>query len=697
MTLETLLSADTGTDTNTAASAISTAAKRKSDELRRKISLHRQQFPQPPLSSPHRTELSKLDRALDDIESEYPQDEAALKAKAQERLHIYIKDVLHLAIAGYEKKYPRRAAGKRQKNIQELKSIIDHSQNYDGLTRSLEEYFQSNEYYRGHSNQSELEDMIIKCLWDNDELVQQACEIFGDPSIQHPAPLTSSVHTVQTAYEDQEYTLSYTFNDFIEYAIDKYCEEESIDRTRLYDVTYEHPKKFRIDNILQIKKLLVEPVLSTQELSELSSEEQATETIKRRLANIRNYINGPEFTHSFRSDLKSYITDVVSYYEKLFEKREDKTSESIAQKAKIRFWKSPDGNTKNLVLFLHGWGDCVEAGNLIGKLFKDRNFNMYSYDHWGHGFDNERWSNTFPSIPPDLLCLQFRKFLEAVSPSFDNVFLVGHSLGGAVLAAEHEYIERQDKVRTVSLLTPAISSNVLKLLDLRRLAHPALHPETSYRIFRHSEPAEPVKNKSVPPRDQAQQVEEPVPAEASLVPPSSTARTTKKEEKRMGSDRFRLFHSLLPFMRRAFNALVRFFNKKIASSKKWTFHVAINDRYRLKEEAETLEELHNKQIASPDFIPYGQPVAPTQQPLSTPVHAQPAAEEPAGSDQPVAALTEPKTQEKPLFKSNCTFFKHKELHSIPWTRYPHTILGDGVVKPIVEEERQLSRAAPVMA
>ncbi|MBI5448012.1 MAG: alpha/beta fold hydrolase [Gammaproteobacteria bacterium] len=509
----------------------------------------------------------------------------------------HLQNALDEAISHYKKAHPWHAKHTRQKNIEEIKEIIRNSPDHDTLRKKLEKYFLKKQdhkdkegervwkgYSRGPLSRSALEDDIYKCLWNYDQLYQLLDDQFGK---QLPP------------YQDIEVNITYTLADFISAAIDTYKEEKS-------------------------NKIATCRQFSINEINHLLKEikgETAEDTVKNQIQAIRLHLNCKEYSDPLLSHFRQYILDVLEYYEKLFPKRSNLDSVEVTQLLNVRILPAKDGNTKNVVAFLHGWTDSTESGNTLGRLFQEKNYTMICYDHYGHGFDDHRWDTTFRSIPPILLAIQFRKFCTELSESPEkfikgasketiSIGLVGHSLGGALLAHQRTFIDEQPKITSVVLSAPSFSEWIINLaVFIWRLLRAALDPEFKRSYFRHSEP---VPQESVP-----------------VSPLSTPLSSQKKSERRMGSNRFGLFNSLLPFMRHSYKTSERQMTDNTPPKKTWHYEAGERDRYLVDEQ---LEKLKNKN----------------------------------------------KHPEQCKFK-----LFPVQGHGIPWTRYPEKVLNKGIVKRIV--------------
>ena len=126
-----------------------------------------------------------------------------------------------------------------------------------------------------------------------------------------------------------------------------------------------------------------------------------------------------------------------------------------SRKLFIRTWR-PDNSKidpKGIILIAHGYAEHSGRYNYTAKYFTDRNFTVYSSDHYGHGRSDGVKADVpdFNIFVDDLdFILSKIKNLEKNKP----VFLLGHSMGGAIsviLASRSK-----DKLKGLILSGPSI-------------------------------------------------------------------------------------------------------------------------------------------------------------------------------------------------------------------------------------------------
>jgi|GEM_PF-4462274 len=546
-------------------------------------------------------------------------------------LDTHFKESLQHSIDTYKKAHPRRAKTSREKNIQDIQKIIQQSKTPTDLIHTLQYYFLDDDYQRGALYRSSLQDELVKCIENYEPVLRAAIATFGHPFARKSAQDNASfIH--QPDPKDEKRELFFTLDAFIEDAIEVYLEEKSSrlhphrasniktirtilenktisKEERLAQIeTYVHSNQFHHPLGSDLKHRLLEAVTLFRRLNDcckpLSAHIEAAlqaylhekshavsfnrthhieqirkilqDTLalgkKEQVAELVKFFKSDHFQPKFRSTLRKKVLAAARYALSLpnntYHLSQD-DPEKIIRKVATRAYTTATPQSENLIMGLHGVTDGKEVFDTLGELAQRHGFDTVSFDQWGHGEDDDRFQPAFKTTPAALLRITAKAFLAQQSGNYKNICLVGHSLGGAVFATMHDYIEANPKVRHVSLLAPAISKTVVSLADVTRLSRPSMYSAARYRYFRHSKPIE----------------------------PSSSDHTTKtaskvRIERRMGAKTFSIW-SLLPFMPRAFKALERLITGE-KPSKVWDIWVGSRDRYHIDKEAKTLDALNTE-------------------------------------------------------------------------------------------------------
>ncbi|KTD52492.1 short chain dehydrogenase [Legionella quinlivanii] len=348
-----------------------------------------------------------------------------------------LKDAIMAALHRYKTEFPRRAASPhRATDIAYLNTTVNTAVNPDSLLSELEDYFSSDSYYTGITDQSVLEALIVEELLKINKELQQSFNTFGYSPQPHPAK-----HETPEGAKDGNISLNYSLNDFIHYAIDKYISEKqgNIPQYRQYDIE-------KLRDILKGKQ---------NDLKKLEL--------------IEEFLNG--LTHPFNSYLKQYLRQSLQ----LFQSNPSKTFIT-------RIWEPDIPSTpEKIMVFLHGWHDSVNSADKLAREAVKNGFKVIAYDHRGHGNDAQRQKR---NISTDLLRIDFRKFINHINIQNPNaeLALVGHSMGGAILTVENAFInnlanENGKAVKCVSLLAPAVMSGFHKMASPLKLFYRNMHPD----------------------------------------------------------------------------------------------------------------------------------------------------------------------------------------------------------------------------
>ena len=319
-----------------------------------------------------------------------------LPTELQEVIRDFKEEVIK-TLDNYEEKICKRnPRPERKANIKDLKKIItDPSINdFYELTRRMGIYFLSTDGKRKRrealctelelsqkngfkkksaSSSSRLQDAVNACIADHTRIFQAAKESLVDS----PTP----------PVKEYKIPLDFTLENFIFHAIDKYLEKNSAQK-ELYQL-YKNPNKvlhpytprksynihrYRLKNILDIRDILY-----SEELTE------------NKIIEIRNYLKSNKFKHAFLSDFKKNILDTLDYFEvikKIYSL--DKSKSGFQKETQRLHWPSSSNTTRTAVLFIPGWRDCAEAGQALAPYVQEAGMDMFSFDLWGHGKDDQR-------------------------------------------------------------------------------------------------------------------------------------------------------------------------------------------------------------------------------------------------------------------------------------------------------------------
>ena len=116
----------------------------------------------------------------------------------------------------------------------------------------------------------------------------------------------------------------------------------------------------------------------------------------------------------------------------------------------------PDGETRGIVLLVHGLGEHSSRYGHVASSLTQRGLALHMLDHYGHGKSDGHGGH----VP------RFSVFMDGVTALLDDVrktsgdlplFLVGHSMGGLITA--RFLMTRQDEFRAAALSGPAFRSD----------------------------------------------------------------------------------------------------------------------------------------------------------------------------------------------------------------------------------------------
>lgn len=339
-----------------------------------------------------------------------------------------LRDRIHQGIEQYRRRHPLRSqSAHRIQSIQHIEAICACAQSDEQLLETLEDYFISEDFYCGLRDRSVLEECIVAAITEGSEAVAP----FGFYPPNQPAV---------NPHAQEMITLAYELADFVEYAIDKYVQQTILEE-----------KPYRHNNISHVRDIL-----------------RQENTVSEKSEALRNYLHSPLFTRSFNSQLKKYLLSALEY-----------AAETERQVA-IRPWSLSSVNDEStpakILIYLHGWHDSLNSAEPLAKEALKHGYTVIAYDHRGHGRDAERAAR---GIPTDKLRIDFRKFLAHVHALYPEarIALAGHSMGGAILTTEKAFIERQEYVKSVSLIAPAVMSSIGRLISPVKIFYRNMHAD----------------------------------------------------------------------------------------------------------------------------------------------------------------------------------------------------------------------------
>ncbi|MFT4058762.1 MAG: alpha/beta fold hydrolase [Legionella sp.] len=154
--------------------------------------------------------------------------------------------------------------------------------------------------------------------------------------------------------------------------------------------------------------------------------------------------------------LKKHIVNAFQEFQRYIAKFSDQ------RLVKIKTWEKqqkPSPQPPKIIIALHGWRDSVECWNNLGQSAIEKGYKVIAYDHRGYGFDDERRNLGHNN---DYLTIDFRKFVQSViteNPEAE-INLVGHSMGGAILLNNQDFIATQPAIKSVTCFSPAVTPSL---------------------------------------------------------------------------------------------------------------------------------------------------------------------------------------------------------------------------------------------
>ncbi|VEB33843.1 alpha/beta hydrolase [Legionella cherrii] len=182
---------------------------------------------------------------------------------------------------------------------------------------------------------------------------------------------------------------------------------------------------------------------------------------------IANYFLSENFSRGFSSRFEDLIKKAIKEYAV----RHHKTGNDI-RTLQTKTWSDStlDKEPRKLVLAVHGLQDSVNTFNVVANQYVRKGYKVISYDQSGAAFDESRGKE---DLNIKQMQFDFYSMLEKAyrDPNVDEIVLLGHSLGGAVIANAlntiHELNENppegiaKNKIKKIQLVAPAVMKNPL--------------------------------------------------------------------------------------------------------------------------------------------------------------------------------------------------------------------------------------------
>ncbi|KAF7730810.1 hypothetical protein EC973_001328 [Apophysomyces ossiformis] len=125
-------------------------------------------------------------------------------------------------------------------------------------------------------------------------------------------------------------------------------------------------------------------------------------------------------------------------------------------------WK-PAGKPVAHVVLIHGFGEHIARYDHVGTLFAQNGIQVYGYDQRGWGQTGRKSKQYGNNQGYDTALNDINNAVHAVHEPGVPLFLIGHSMGGALTL---NYLARKDRYDGVKLVRGAISSAPLVTLTL---------------------------------------------------------------------------------------------------------------------------------------------------------------------------------------------------------------------------------------
>ncbi|WP_454784739.1 alpha/beta fold hydrolase [Legionella sp. WA2024007413] len=188
---------------------------------------------------------------------------------------------------------------------------------------------------------------------------------------------------------------------------------------------------------------------------------------------IASHFLSSSFKRGFSSRFENYIEQaIIDFSAKHPEKFNKYNPEKDKRTLQIKTWSDSTKNepSKKLVLAVHGLQDSVNTFNVVANQYVRKGYTVKSYDQSGAAFDEARGKE---DLNIKQMQLDFYSMLEKayLDPNVDEIILLGHSLGGAVIANALKMIHElndnppanmpKDKIKKIQLIAPAAMKNPL--------------------------------------------------------------------------------------------------------------------------------------------------------------------------------------------------------------------------------------------
>lgn len=237
-------------------------------------------------------------------------------------------------------------------------------------------------------------------------------------------------------------TIGYDFAKVIEYA----CKQ--------YEDLNLNPSDKRKADLVAIRGILKK---FTDHETKKIPPEQVDDAVKA----IAGYFSSSAFSRGFSSRFEDCIKKAVDgYFEKLHKTQSD------IRTLQTKTWSdSGKEASKKLVLAVHGLQDSVNTFNTVANQYVRKGYKVLSYDQSGAAFDESRGKE---DLNLRQMQFDFYSMLEKAyaDPDVDEIVLLGHSLGGAVIANALNMIhklneegEPKNKIKKIQLMAPAVMKN----------------------------------------------------------------------------------------------------------------------------------------------------------------------------------------------------------------------------------------------
>jgi pimeloyl-ACP methyl ester carboxylesterase len=177
---------------------------------------------------------------------------------------------------------------------------------------------------------------------------------------------------------------------------------------------------------------------------------------------VRSYLDRSDFNANLigQSRLKSLMIRAINKY---IREGKDQGIRTLHVKEWVNLAANP--TKKNVVLAIPGLGDSVDTFNRLAPMYADKGYQVISYDQAGQGYDKLRRKNGALNL--NQMQYDFYYMLNSLlqDPQVENITLIGHSLGGAMIAHALPTLKNMKKIKHIELLAPATMKNpVLQLL-----------------------------------------------------------------------------------------------------------------------------------------------------------------------------------------------------------------------------------------